>query len=253
MLEADTMVGGEELTGRRLKQRVGMLLESSDFSSMLRELRNFPARKVINSLFSFLYHSNDQMKWHAVTMMGTLVAELAEQNMESARVILRRLMWNLNDESGGIGWGSAEAMGEILANHKGLATEYANILISYIRKDGNFQENELMQRGVLWGIARLAQARPKLALDAAAHVMPFLSSPDPAKRGLAVRITALLRAGEARDALLHLRYDESEFSIYLDGSLLRCSVSEMAQWALEKNRLRHLDRGLKGHRDRGMF
>ena len=30
-------------------------------------------------------------------------------------------MWTLNDESGGIGWGSPEVMGEILAAHKGLA------------------------------------------------------------------------------------------------------------------------------------
>jgi hypothetical protein len=234
MHETEAMVGREALKGRKLKQRVGKLLDSHDVSSMLTELHNFPARRVINSLFSFLYHSNGQMKWHAVTVMGILVAELAEHDMESARIILRRLMWNLNDESGGIGWGSAEAMGEILANHKGLATEYASILISYIRQDGNFQENELVQRGVLWGIARLAQARPELALDAVAHVVPFLSSPDPEKRGLAVRIIALLRAGEARDALLHLRHDESEFFLYLDGSLLRCSVSEMAQRALEK-------------------
>jgi hypothetical protein len=228
------MAGKEEAKSRKLKQRVGKLLQSPDFSSTLRELRNFPARRVINSLFSFLYHPNDQTKWHAVTVMGILVAKLAEEDMESARVILRRLMWNLNDESGGIGWGSAEAVGEILANHKGLATEYASILISYIRKDGNFQENELIQRGVLWGIARLAQARPELALDAVPHVMPFLSSPDPAKRGIAARIMGMVRGKEAREALSRLGNDDSEFSMYLDGLLLRCSVREVATWALEK-------------------
>jgi len=40
---------------------------------------------------------------------------------------MRRLMWNLNDESGGIGWGNPEAMGEILACHEALANEYAPI------------------------------------------------------------------------------------------------------------------------------
>ena len=61
--------------------------------------------------------------------MGALVFSLAEQDMESARVVMRRLMWNLNDESGGIGWGSPEAMGEIMARHSGLAEEYSKISV----------------------------------------------------------------------------------------------------------------------------
>lgn len=227
------MVVGSDMKGRNLKQGVMRLLESSDFFAALQELRNFPARKVINPLFSFLYHPNDQIRWHAITAMGIIVADLADKDMESARVILRRLMWNLNDESGGIGWGSPEAMGEILARHKGLATEYASILISYIREDGNFQEHGLMQQGVLWGIARLAQVRPELALDAISHVMPFLSSSDPLKRGLAARIMGLVHTGDARQTLLRLSGDESEFTTYLDGSLRRCSVKQMAAQALE--------------------
>jgi hypothetical protein len=46
--------------------------------------------------------------------MGEVMAHLADKDMESARVIMRRLMWSLNDESGGIGWGAPEAMGEIV-------------------------------------------------------------------------------------------------------------------------------------------
>jgi len=229
----------QELKGRNLKQRVKKLLESSDFPASLQELMDLPPRQVVNPLFSFLSHTNDLLTWHAVTTMAIVVADLAEKDMESARVILRRLMWNLNDESGGIGWGSAEALGEILACHKGLATEYANILLSYIQEDGNFQEHGLMQRGVLWGIARLAQARPELALDAVPHIMPFLASPDPAKRGLAARIMGLLCCGEAREPVLRLSDDESPFTTYLDGTLVQCSVKQMAEQALEK--MKHPD------------
>ena len=49
--------------------------------------------------------------------MGAVVANLAEKDMESARVVMRRLMWSLNDESGDIGWSRPEAMGEIIASH----------------------------------------------------------------------------------------------------------------------------------------
>lgn len=94
--------------------------------------------------------------------MGAFVANLADEDIESARVIVRRLMWQLNDESGGIGWGAPEVMGEILARHEGLAGEYANILTSHIKEDGNSLEHEPLQRDALWGVARLAQVRPDL-------------------------------------------------------------------------------------------
>jgi len=53
--------------------------------------------------------------------MGRVVSSLAEKDMESARVVMRRLMWNLNEESGGIGWGCPEAMGETMARSAPLA------------------------------------------------------------------------------------------------------------------------------------
>ncbi|HID31456.1 MAG TPA: HEAT repeat domain-containing protein, partial [Desulfobacterales bacterium] len=117
--------------------------------------------------------------------MGAVVANLAEKDMESARVVMRRLMWSLNDESGGIGWGAPEAMGEIIASHEGLAKEYVSVLISYVREDGNFLEYEALQRGAIWGVGRVAQARPELVQNAVPHLVLFLESPDAAVRGLA--------------------------------------------------------------------
>jgi hypothetical protein len=228
------MAEREDLKGRRLKQWVKKCLTSGDFESGLKELRQLPARKVINSLFSFLYHTDEQMRWRAIAMMGIVVADLADKEMESARVIVRRLMWNLNDESGGIGWGSAEAMGEILAHDKGLATEYASILISYARENGNFQEHELMQRGVLWGIARLAKEWPELAVGAIGPVMPFLSSGDASARGLAARIMGLLRVREAHALLVALLRDGEEFATYVDGVLVKRTVKKTAQEALRE-------------------
>jgi len=120
--------------GRALKKRVLELLKSADFEKELESLSRLPARRVINPLFPFLYNLDEQIRWRAVIAMGAVVANLADEDMASARVIMRRLMWNLNDESGGIGWGSPEAMGEILACHEALSEEYNRILISYARE-----------------------------------------------------------------------------------------------------------------------
>jgi len=222
------------LKGRILKQGVLDLLGSEELDFALEALCRMPLRRVINSFFSFLYSTDEQIKWRAVTAMGTFVAKLADQEMEQARVIMRRLMWNLNDESGGIGWGSPEAMGEILACHEMLAGEYAPILISYARKDGNYLELEMLQRGLLWGVARLSQVRPYLVRDSVSRFLPYLQSMDPAVRGLAAWLMGLLEAGGARTALEALVDDDAGLSVYKDRKLINCCVKELAEEALKK-------------------
>ncbi len=224
----------KRLSGRAAKHKVNELLHSIDIEKAIEELCRFPLRGVINPLFSFLYHGDPRLKWHAVTAMGEVTAKLADEDMESARVIVRRLMWNLNDESGGIGWGSPEAMGEILTRHESLANEYHQILISYAREDGNFQEDERMQQGILWGIGRLSQKRPDLIKDHAPFLMHFLSSPNAAIRGLAAWIMGHLAVEEARSGLERLLKDGNEFQIYLDHRVVTCKVKDMAKNTLEK-------------------
>ena len=182
----------KELKGRDFKRKIIDLLKADDFARVLETFRSCPARRVINPLFSCLCSTEPQIKWRAITALGVVVANLAQDDMESARVVMRRMIWNLNDESGGIGWGVPETMGEVMARHEGLAREYVNILVSYIREDGNFLEYEPLQQGVLWGLGRLAQTSPELLQDAGAHLHPFLSSEDATLRGLAAWILGLL-------------------------------------------------------------
>ncbi|MFZ5993536.1 MAG: DVU0298 family protein [Thermodesulfobacteriota bacterium] len=217
---------------RSLKRRLMELLTSADLKPALDELCRLPARQVINPLFSFLSATDPVVRWHAVTAMGVVVARMAAKDMEGARVIMRRLMWSLNDESGGIGWGAPEAMAEIMARHDGLAGEYAHILVSYVRPDGNFLEHEILQRGAVWALGRLAQAKPGLIQDCIPHLMPYLESKDDTVRGLAVWTMGLLRAETARPLLEGLLADNAEIELYLDNELTVRRVSVLAGQAL---------------------
>jgi hypothetical protein len=227
--------------GRAIKRKVLKLLKSQDFDRALKDIGGLPARRVINPLFSFLYNKDEALKWAAIAAMGAIVGRLADENMEAARVIMRRLMWNLNDESGGIGWGSPEAMGEILSVHEGLAKEYVHILISYTREDGNYLEYESLQRGLLWGIGRLAQARPELVKEAVTHIMPYMHSPDAGVRGHAIWVMGLLEAEEARSELEALTEDEAEFQMALDRRPIDRRVKELAKEALKRLPSKRLD------------
>ena len=213
--------------GLKLRKRVLELLRNEDRSQGLKAICSLPPRQVINPLFSFLCSTDPQVKWRAVGAIGKVVKNLAEEDMEAARVIMRRMIWNLNDESGGIGWGMPEAMGEVMAQHQGLAGEYAMILKSYIREDGNFFEYVPLQRGVLWGLGRLAQEWPELLKDATPHIHPFLSSENPALRGLAAWIMGLLGSGQNNGSLAKLENDETEVTLYLNGKEQTFRISEL--------------------------
>ena len=215
--------------GRNLKKKVLELLQGEDESQGLKFIGSIPPRQVINPLFSFLCSTEPQVKWRAVKAIGEVVKNIAQEDMESARVIMRRMIWNLNDESGGIGWGLPEAMGEVMARHQGLAGEYFMILESYIREDGNLIEHGPLQRGVLWGLGRLAQERPELLRNATPYVQPFLSSADPVLRGLAAWIVGFLGGIEDNSVLAELETDETEVTLYLNGTGRRYRISELVR------------------------
>jgi hypothetical protein len=213
---------------RQLKKEVLKLLEQTDVDAAMQAISQLPARQVVNPLFSFLYHREELIKWRSVTAMGIVVSKLAENNLESARIVMRRFMWNLNDESGGIGWGSPEAMGEIMAQHPGLAEEFHSILISYIRPDQNYLEHEILQRGVLWGIGRLAHARPHLMQSAASHLIPYLNAKDPFLRGTAAWAARAIEWETTPKALLGLAGDESTLVIYSNYAIKATTVGQLA-------------------------
>jgi hypothetical protein len=225
-------VSAEKINGRQLKRIVIELLQQENSDRCISELCRLPARKVVNPLFSFLCSLDELVKWRAVSSMGAVVSNLARTNLESARVIMRRFIWQLNDESGGIGWGCPEAMGDTMARSKLLADEYGGILISYIRPDGNFLEHELLQRGALWGVGRLAHRRPDLFKGCARLLIPYMQSNDAALRGLAVW-AAIPLADQSIIALLkELSNDRSRFSLYRKWQLKECTVDSLAREAI---------------------
>lgn len=215
-------------TYRQLKPYLRTRMQAENFNDTLLAILDLPARKVVNPLISFFCDKDAMLRWRSVSALGAVVARLADENRESARVVMRRLMWSLNDESGGIGWGAPEAMGEITARHAGMAGEYAHILLSYLAEDGNYLEHEVLQRGALWGCGRLAHARPESVKPAAGSLFPFLASADPYHRGhaaWALRPLALAQLPEAWGACLN---DQSRLTFYTEGVLYECTVAMLA-------------------------
>ena len=222
------------LKGRNLKAMLRDLLRQLGPEKALETIYHLPARQVVNPLFSFLYSTDPLLKWQAVTAMGIVVSTLAQADLESGRTLMRRLMWNLNDESGGIGWGSAEAMGEIMARSASIEKEYAAILVSYIQPEGNFLEAEGLLQGALWAIGRVAHVRPGQMRVAAPFLLPFMIAANPTHRGLSAWAAGPMESEITKPHLTQLTPDTTLIDIYINGCLVKRRVGTLAQEALSR-------------------
>lgn len=219
---------------RSRKKDVLGLLQSEAFEQNLPLIVEMPGRQVINALFPLLCHSDSLIKWRAVKAMGAVLARLAQVDVEGARVVMRRLMWSLNDESGGIGWGAPEVMGEAMAQSEVLAKEYASMLGSYADEAGNFLEHEPLQRGLLWAWARLSGTRPEALRGWEQHLAKYLQDEDPAVKGHAAMAIGNLRMAAAKGALEALLADETEFETFESDKIITLKVKDAAETAMSK-------------------
>lgn len=229
------------MSSRAIKQEVLALLASADLGRISREVRRYAEKDLVNPLFSALSRPEEMVRWHAISVFGQVVPRLADEEMEAARIVMRRFLWSLNDESGGIGWGAPEAMAEIMLHHDRLAGEYLHMLISYLRpdgplahQDGNYIELPALQRGVLWGIGRLAAGRAQdlTARGVTADLLPYLRSEDGGVRGLAVWALGRLQGGMACQELQPLITDTTLVRLYEEGQVRVVSVADLVKEAL---------------------
>ena len=221
-----------KLGGRQLKKKILQHLQTDPLDKELDEICRLPLKQTVSPLFSFLCSTDEAIKWRAVTALGNVVSNLATSDRESARVVMRRFIWNLNDESGGIGWGCPESMAEVMAQHEGLAEEYSHMLISYIQPEGNYLEHEVLQRGVLWGVGRLAHARAEHTRKIGGYLLAYMESGDPILRGLAAWAAGPSGSTETIPRLQELAEDASRLTLYRGGKFNDRTVGELAREAL---------------------
>ena len=221
-----------KIGGRKLKKKILQHLQNEPFDKELDAICRLPLKQTISPLFSFLCSIDERIKWRAVTALGKVVSDLAASDLESARVVMRRFIWNLNDESGGIGWGCPESMAEVMAQNEKLADEYGRILISYIQPEGNYLEHEGLQRGVLWAVGRLAHACPRYTRTIGGYLIPYMESGDPILRGLAAWAAGPAGGTETIPRLKELADDPCQLMLYRREKFDYYSVGQLAREAL---------------------
>jgi hypothetical protein len=182
----------------------------------------------VRVLSSLTYDDDELVKWRAIEATGWVAAVLASSGREKLRDATRRLLWLMNDESGGVGWHSPELIGEILFNVPSLIPEFSSLLPSFLRE-------EPFEAGTHFALARIASVRPKSLAESSHLLERSLSDPDPMIRALAARFLVLVSAESTGYELNRLRTDVQTFRIYdFDrGELIETSVGQSLEDILD--------------------
>lgn len=221
---------------RSLKTDLRSRLEGDDWETHLPHLAALPGKEALGPLLSFLLLGGT-IKWRAAVAFGQVMNALATSHMEEARVVMRRLMWHMNEESGNIGWGIPEAMAETLAANRRLAEEYSRILVSYIRDregDSNYVDHAPLRRFCFLAVARLAQAWPDLAAPAREAILAGLEDDDAPCRGGAAHVAGIMGMTEALPLLAPLIHNTAPVELFHEGHVDEQTTGALAQRAMTR-------------------
>ena len=223
---------------RKLKKKIGEILHLSLQDTAMEMLAQIPDKQLTGHLFACFYNKDELIKFRSIAAMGKLAVRIEQENIERARIILRRIMWNLNDESGGIGWGSPEAMGEILCQSPQLAMEFKSILFSYLIPGGNYIEHEMLQRGVLWGIGTYLKSNPQdLNRETTELLLQHLLSLDFVKKAYAMRTLINAKYFDKHPISENIIIDKHEVNMFKNWHFVATSVSDLAKPYENKKKL----------------
>lgn len=185
-------------------------------------------RRVLRVLLGLLYDADDYVHWLAIDALGHAGAGLAADNSEKVRDLVRRLLWALNDESGGNPWGATGAIGAVIAARPDLFSGYLSMIVPLADDVSTCPE-------FIWTLGAVGRARPDLASGYLPFLLAALGSGRAAIRGYAAWCLGVLRAGEAAAALTACLGDAAEVAVYEgDGVYRRRTVGAIAAASLAR-------------------
>jgi HEAT repeat protein len=185
-------------------------------------------RRVLRVLFGLLYDADDYVHWLAIDALGRTGEAMAAGDPERVRDLVRRLLWALNDESGGNPWGATGAIGAIIAARPDLFAGYLSMIVP-------MEDDVSTCPEFIWALATVGRARPDLAAEYRPFLLAALGSGQAAIRGYAAWCLGALRAGEAAAALAASLGDGAEVAVYEgDGVYRRRTVGAIAADSLAR-------------------
>ncbi|MBF0328094.1 MAG: HEAT repeat domain-containing protein [Nitrospirae bacterium] len=224
--EPDKESAGVVPQGRiKTKDRIHEWLKVNDLEPI--GLLALTDKSVIKSLISLSYDKDSVLSWRAMEALGVVAKQLSRDKVEVIRDAIRRLLWSMGEESGGIGWSAAEMLGEIIMNNPEAFSDIVPIVWS-------FKDEEMFRAGVVRALGRVGSVRPDLVRFAVSEMRQMLNDPNPNVRAQAAWALGVLKDKDSVQTLADLCKEEAEVDFYQGGELYKSTVGRISADAKDK-------------------
>ncbi|UCC79879.1 MAG: hypothetical protein JSW64_00565 [Candidatus Zixiibacteriota bacterium] len=186
-------------------------------------------KNIMRTLSSLMYDHQPLIRWRAVEVLGRISKIIAGTDPEKVRRQIRRILWLMNDESGGLCWNGPEAIGEIIYNNPVLIYEYGPIITSFLSE-------EPFEAGTRRAIWRVGSIGPEIFNESKILIIKSLESPIPEMRAFSIEALNSLDDTSAYNRVKMLKNDSSPIEIYdfVKGELKKATVAECSRIYLER-------------------
>jgi len=186
-------------------------------------------KNILRTLSSLLYDLDPLVRWQAIEALGKVSGIIFAIDPEKVRRQIRRILWLMNDESGGLCRNGPEAIGEIIYNVPVLIEEYGPILVSFLNE-------EPFEAGTRNALARIGSIAPEILMKSVPVIAKSLDNEDPCIRGFSVKALQAMEDISAHEKIETMTEDHAELDDYdfATGELLRVRVSKLASRYLNR-------------------
>lgn len=189
------------MTQLEMKKSILQALESNDLDTVVSIAQK--SRKALSLLVRMAYDKETLVGWRAIKAAGRVSKALATIDREFLRITVRKLLWSLSDESGGIGWSAPELLGEIVSSDP---AGFADI-VPLIAEVYDIEE-ETFRPGVVYALTRIAEVSPESVACYQKIIVRSLVDKNPLMKIYALELVALLWNNVCRNNLWSLEYQD---------------------------------------------
>lgn len=213
-----------------LKKIIHLALETNDLDAVVSLAKE--NRKVLSLLVRMAYDKDTLVGWRAIKAIGLTAKTLVRTDYDFLRETMRKLLWSLSDESGGIGWAAPEILGEIVSADP----ERFSDIIPLIAEVYDIEE-KVFRPGILYALGKIAEISPDLVMPFKDLIKRALSEEgEPLSRVFALDLLKTLKSRLGKDDLdgfkeimQNLLSDRSEAWVYKNDCFVGLEIGEYAR------------------------
>jgi len=209
-----------------LKKSLQNALESNDLEAVVSLAKE--QRRALSILVRIAYDKETLAGWRAIKAVGLAAKALIKTDYEFLRDMVRKLLWSLSDESGGIGWSAPELIGEIVSADVRRFSDVVPLIAGVYDI-----EEDVFRPGVLYALLKVAEEAPELVKPYNDIILRALGDKNPLTRFYAIELVKSLKSvldnddlEKIRGLFKNLEQDRSEVWVYTDNGFMGVEIRE---------------------------